>query len=72
MDKTKVMMEYTQSFTYLEVTFTGPRFSRRLFARFFRGYAALGPLESTVARARAKLYGSILIWAEWNGRRLAG
>ena len=44
-------MEYTRSYTYLGVTFTGPRFSLQeaACARLSRGYAALGALERQCA-----------------------
>ena len=44
-------VEYTCSYTYLGVTFTGPRFSLRevACARLSRGYAALGALERQCA-----------------------
>ena len=42
---------YTRSYTYLGVTFTGPRFSLReaACARLSRGYVALGALERQCA-----------------------
>ena len=44
-------VEYTRSYTYLGVTFTGPRFSLQeaACARLSRGYAALGALERQCA-----------------------
>ena len=44
-------MAYTRSYTYLRVTFTGPRFSLHevACARLSRGYAALGSLERQCA-----------------------
>ena len=44
-------MEYIRSYTYLGVTFTGPKFSMRnaAFARLSCGYAALGALERQCA-----------------------